>query len=91
MGSCIICVWRKEDVERGPHLRVQILPEGRDDYRMQSPGLQQEKQVTQGLQKCTNAMGTSRMPSTPVVGLATSLLVWVRWSLMLARGPWDSS
>ena len=39
MGSCIICVWRKEDVERGPHLRVQILPEGRDDYRMQSPGL----------------------------------------------------
>lgn len=27
MGSCIICVWRKEDVERGLHLRVQILPE----------------------------------------------------------------
>ena len=28
MGSCIICVWRKEDVERCLHLRVQILPEG---------------------------------------------------------------
>ena len=91
MGSCIICVWRKEDVERGLHLRVQILPEGRDDYRMQSPGLEQEKQVTQGLLKCTNAMGTSQMPSTPVVGLATSVPVWVRWSLMSARGPWDSS
>lgn len=78
-------------MERGLHLRVQILPEGRDDYRMQSPGLEREKQVTQGLQKCTNAMGTSRMPSTPAVGLATSILVWVRWSLMSARGPWDSS